>query len=160
MPNNNYDQVYCGVKKMKWKNYIRTMSEDYQFKDPAARAEIDQVKEELHVELPNKLLELFNETNGVYHELGYALIWSTALIIKENLFFRNTEKSNDIYMPFDHLLFFADAGNGDLFAYTILNGIVQKDDIYVWNHEDDSRKWISPSLEDFIERMITGKISV
>lgn len=101
---------------MSWKNYIRNISEEYHFKDPATRAAVDQIKEELHVQLPDKLVELFNETNGVYHELGYALIWSVDQIIKENLSLRNFEKHKDIYMPFDHLLFFADAGNGDLFA--------------------------------------------
>ncbi|MGG3641152.1 SMI1/KNR4 family protein [Bacillus gobiensis] len=145
---------------MSWKNYIRNFSEEYHFKDPATRAEVDQIKEELHVQLPNKLLEIFNETNGVFDEYGCPLIWSTAQIIEDNLFFRNFEEYKDIYMPFDHLLFFADAGNGDLFAYIILNGSVQTDDIYVWNHEDDSRTWISPSLEDFIKGWVTGKISV
>ncbi len=52
-------------------------------------------------------------------------------------------------MPFDCLLFFADGGNGDLFGYSILNGIVQRDDIYVWNHENDSRTWVAPSLKIF-----------
>ncbi|WP_162255066.1 hypothetical protein [Paenibacillus sp. Soil522] len=35
--------------------------------------------------------------------------------------------------------FFADAANGDQFAFPILNGKIVKKDIYVWNHEDDSR---------------------
>ena len=50
-------------------------------------------------------------------------------------------------MPFDNLFFFSDAGNGDLFCYSILkNGIIEKTDIYVWNHEDDSRTWAAASL--------------
>jgi SMI1-KNR4 cell-wall len=63
-------------------------------------------------------------------------------------------------MPFDHLLFFSDAGNGDLFGFSILNGSIQKDDIFVWNHEDDSRSWIASSLEAFIKGWITDKITV
>jgi hypothetical protein len=31
-------------------------------------------------------------------------------------------------MPFDHLLFVSDAGNGDLFGYAVLNGVVRKTD--------------------------------
>lgn len=76
------------------------------------------------------------------------------------IFFRNFEDYRDIFMPFDHLLFFSDAGNGDLFGYVILNGSIQRDDIFVWDHETDSRKWIAFSLKDFIEGWANGRISV
>lgn len=66
----------------------------------------------------------------------------------------------DIYMPFDHLLFFSDAGNGDLLGYRILNGSIQDNEIFAWNHEDDSRTWISSSLENFLKGWITGEITV
>ena len=54
-------------------------------------------------------------------------------------------------MPFDALLFVASVGNGDLFGYAVLNGTIQRDDIYVWDHEDDSRTWVASSLKDFIK---------
>lgn len=61
-------------------------------------------------------------------------------------------------MPFDCLLFFADAGNGEQFAYSIQDGLIRKDDIYVWNHEDDSRTWVAPSLKKFIQWGLEGII--
>ncbi|GAF66904.1 ABC transporter substrate-binding protein [Bacillus sp. TS-2] len=64
-------------------------------------------------------------------------------------------------MQFDYLLFFEDAGNGDLFGYAITKkGTIERNDIYVWNHEDDSRMWISASLKDFIKGWLTGEIAV
>ncbi|AAS41993.1 hypothetical protein BCE_3082 [Bacillus cereus ATCC 10987] len=51
-------------------------------------------------------------------------------------------------------------GNGDLFGYSILNGMVQRDDIYVWNHENDSRTWVAPSLKTFMEWWESGKITI
>ena len=42
----------------------------------------------------------------------------------------------------------------------ILNGSIQNEDIYVWNHEDDSRTWLACSLEDFIKGRITSAISI
>jgi len=63
-------------------------------------------------------------------------------------------------MPFDSLLFFADAGNGDHFSYPIQSGIIQKSDIFVWSHEDDSRTWVAPSLEKYLEWCLTGKMKV
>lgn len=62
-------------------------------------------------------------------------------------------------MPFDNLLFFSDNGCGDLFCYRILNGCIQTEDIYVWNHEDVSRTWVASSLEEFIKGWITSEIS-
>ena len=143
-----------------WKNYVSSISKEYQFKVPATKAEVISIKDELNVELPNKLEELYNGTNGVYGNYGSSLIWSTEQLVKENLFFRTIHECRDFMMPLDNFLFFSDAGNGDLFGYTILNGRIQNDDIYVWNHEDDSRTVIASSLEEFIKGWATGEISV
>lgn len=143
-----------------WKNYISSISKEYYFKAPATITEITQIKEELNVELPKKLLELFSDTNGIFDKFDSPLIWSTSQIVKDNIFFRNFDEYKEIYMPFDHLLFFSDAGNGDLFGYRILNGSIETDDIYVWNHENDNRTWIAPSLEVFIKGWITDEISI
>lgn len=126
-----------------WKEYIQSATSGYHFVKPAIKSDISLIKEKLHVDLPSDLLELFGETNGVFDEYNCPLIWSTNQIIKENLYFRNIEDFKDIYMPFDHLLFFSDAGNGDLFGFPILNGSIQRDDIFVWDHESDSRKWVA-----------------
>jgi hypothetical protein len=48
------------------------------------------------------------------------------------------------------LLFFGASGNGDLFAYRILAGEVRDDDIFVWDHETDSRTQVSWGLERFL----------
>ena len=56
--------------------------------------------------------------------------------------------------------FFGDAGNGDQFAYPIQNGKIQRNDIFVWNHEDDSRTWVAPDLKYYIEWWLTGKLSI
>lgn len=145
---------------MKWKNYIESISKEYHFKAPATKAEVTLFRDELNVELPGKLLELVHETNGIFDRYECPLIWSTKQIVEDNLFFRNFDDYKDIYMPFDHLLFFSDAGNGDLFGYRILNGRIQDDEIYVWNHENDSRTWISTSLENFVKGWITEEITV
>jgi len=142
-----------------WKGYISSVSKNSFFKPPASNAEIIQISEELNVKLPNKLFDLYNETNGVFDSFGCPLIWSTSQIVKDNLFFRNFSDYKDIYMPFDHLLFFSDNGCGDLYGYKILNGSIQTEDIYVWNHEDDSRTWVASSLEVFIKGLIIGEIT-
>ncbi|WP_043932566.1 SMI1/KNR4 family protein [Bacillus sp. EB01] len=144
-----------------WKEFVTSISKEYQLKEPATKFEIDQIIKELNVELPKELADLFSETNGVFDNWNCPLIWSTSQIVKDNLFFRNYEDYEDIYMPFDNLFFFSDAGNGDLFCYSITKkGTIEKNDIYVWNHEDDSRTWVAASLKHFIKGWIKGEISV
>ncbi|MGG0459093.1 SMI1/KNR4 family protein [Bacillus mycoides] len=142
-----------------WKNIIRSISLDLRLKNPATKDELTEVQKYLHVELPNDLSHLLQETNGIEGEYG-DFIWDASRIKTENMNMRNTVVFKDLYMPFDCLLFFADSGNGDLFGYSILNGIVQRDDIYVWNHENDSRTWFAPSLKTFMKWWGSGKITI
>lgn len=121
-----------------WKNTIRSISSNLSLKNPATKDELAEVQKNLQLELPNDLYQLLQETNGIEGEYGQ-FIWDASKIKIENMNMRNIVDFKDLYMPFDCLLFFADGGNGDLFGYSILNGIVQRDDIYVWNHENDSR---------------------
>lgn len=143
-----------------WKQYIQTVKKGYHFKEPANPAAFEQIQKELHVDLPLDLLTLFNETDGVFDEFNCPLIWSVDQIIEDNLFFRNFEQYKDLYMPFDHLLFFSDSGTGDLFGYPILNGQIQRDDIFVWDHESDSRTWVASSLKDFIDGWANDRITI
>ncbi len=144
-----------------WKNFINSISKEYHFTNPATKLELDHIQNELKVELPDELASLLKESNGVFDNWNCPLIWPISQVVKDNLFYRNFEDYKDIYMPFDHLFFFSDAGNGDLFFFAISkNGTIEKNDIYVWNHEDDSRTWIAASLNDFIKGWITGKINV
>ncbi|MBS9802573.1 SMI1/KNR4 family protein [Bacillus toyonensis] len=142
-----------------WKNTIHSIPSNLSLKNPATKDELTDIQKCLHVELPNDLYQLLKETNGIEGEYG-DFIWSTSKITTENMNMRNIVDFKDLYMPFDCLLFFADGGNGDLFGYSILNGIVQRDDIYVWNHENDSRTWIAPSLKVFMEWWESGKITI
>ena len=142
-----------------WEDYISTISKEYSFKPPVPKTDITQITRELNVDLPKELLELYNETNGVFDTFNCPLVWSTSQVLEDNLFFRNFIDYKDIYMPFDHLLFFSDNGCGDLFGYRILNGYIHTEDIYVWNHEDDSRIWVASSLEKFIKGWITSEIT-
>ncbi|MCM3711114.1 SMI1/KNR4 family protein [Sporosarcina luteola] len=136
-----------------WKDYLVSVSKECQFKAPATEADSALIKEKLNIDLPKKLADLYKETNGVFGNCGISFIWSTEQMVKENLFSRSMR-------PVDTLLFFSNAGNGDLFGYLIKNGSIPNDDIYVWNHEDDSQRVIASSLEEFIKGWILGEISV
>ena len=143
-----------------WKDYINSISKECQFKAPATATALLSIKTELNIKLPKKLTDLYNETNGVYGNYGISFIWPTEQVIKENIFFWTINEHRDSMELLDTFLFFSDAGNGDLFGYSIKNGSIQNEDIYVWNHEDDSRSLIASSLEEFLRGWIIGEISI
>lgn len=150
---------------MRWKKIIKGLeNDDVYFKLNNPVDDISQISEELKVKLPLELIELYKETNGVNEyikphniEIGY-LIWDSERVLEENLTFRNTLDFKEMYMPFDHLFFFADAGNGDNFGYAIKNLEIRSNDIYCWDHENDSRNWVAPNLEIFIKWKCEGKL--
>jgi len=59
-------------------------------------------------------------------------------------------------MPFDGIVFFADAGNGDQFGISLSGS----QEIYVWNHEDDSRAWVAPTILGYLQEWMTGRLTV
>src|SRR5262245_55562311 len=143
-----------------WRDFIGKLSTDIKFHSPATLNEIAEVESALEISLPNGLRDLLQESNSVEGSYSLGLIWDTKRIKRDNLSFRRSSDFKDLYMPFDHLLFFADAGNGDQFAFAILNKEIRTPDIFVWNHENDSREWIAPSLEKYLEWWLNGKLKI
>jgi len=143
-----------------WLEFISNLAQDSSFHSPATLNEITEIESTLEISLPEKLKELLEETNGVEGGYGLGLIWNIERIKRDNLIFRTSSDFKDLYMPFDHLLFFADAGNGDQFAFAIRNKEIRTSDIFVWNHENDSREWVAPSLEKYLEWWLTDKLKI
>ena len=159
-------------KNKDWKKYIQGLYETYGlskaipvFHPPASQQALDECAERLGVVFPDELRSLLSQTNGVSERVptrageiasGYFL-FSVERILEINTFQRT---QIDHTMPLDCLLFFAGDGFGDYFGFAIVNGQVPHSRIYFWNHEDDSRQSIAPSLEYFIENWLLGKIKV
>ena len=137
-----------------WIEKIRSLIDDAQFAGIAESPAISKCEDSLGVKLPDDLKQVLNESNGVQGHYGSEIIWNVEKIAQTNQDFRNSPDFVELYMPFDHLLFFGDAGNGDQFAYAIQNHKIQKDDVFMWNHEDDSRTWIAPNLGRYFEWLI------
>jgi SUKH superfamily protein len=129
---------------------------------PGATAEaLVSVEQRLDVRLPDSLRRLLTETNGALVIFGTRLAWSTDEIVRRNLQMRTDPGYQERYMPFDHLLFFADAGvDGIQFAFGLIQGAIQRDDVYLWNPYDDGRPWVAPSLKTYIEWWLSGKLKV
>ena len=115
---------------------------------------IDAAERALGFALPGELRALLAECNGVTDRLGSGVVWPLSDLVTRNEEFRTTREFRRLYMPFDALLFFGEAGNGDQFFYRVLDGEVRDFDIYLWEHEDDSRVWRAPGLERFLAEVL------
>lgn len=149
-----------GDEKM-WIELIRSMTAECEFSAPATEERLFNAESVLGIELPHDLRHLLSESDGVSGEYGSGLVWPLDRIVEDNRHFRASTAFREIYMPFDHLLFFADAGNGDQFAFPIhADGVIHRPDVLAWNHEDDSRTWVAPSLKLYLEWWLSGRIKL
>ena len=144
-----------------WKELIRGFTDECEFLPPATADQIVVAESALNIKIPEHLRQLYCESDGVEGQYGLGLIWPLNRTVEDNLDFRRRESFRRIYMPFDHLLFFADAGNGDQFAFPIhADGEIHRFDVFAWNHEDDSRNWFAPSLQFYLDWWLSGKMKL
>ena len=143
-----------------WREKLAALSADLIFAPAASEEAVRDCERELGLELPQELREIVLESNGIKAQYGVGLVWPIVQISDTNRYFRSSEDFRELYMPFDPLLFFGDAGNGDQFAYAINDGLVRRDDIFAWIHEDDSRTWVAPSLDRYFEWWLEGRINL
>lgn len=139
-----------------WRDFLRELSPEVTLAEPASAEAIARAEEALGVAFPPALRELLLETDGVAAEYGTDVLWPVERIVEDNLMFRSTPDFAELYMPFDALLFFGDAGDGDQFAFPVLAGEVRRPDVFVWDHENDSRSWAAGSLRAFYEQRLGG----
>jgi cell wall assembly regulator SMI1 len=121
---------------------------------PATEEEIESCEQALQHRCPDELRSLLAETNGIEDEFGTEILWNAERIGEENRNFRNNPDFAELYMPFDSLTFFGDAGDGHQFGVAMRGNL----EVYCWNHENDSRTWIAPSVIRFVEDYLSGKL--
>jgi hypothetical protein len=143
-----------------WREFIQSLDPASTFFSGAMVDQLTALEMVVGIELPDDLKSVLMESNGVLGAYGLRLIWSTEEMTQRNLRMRTDPLFLNDSMSFEHLLFFADAGNGDQFAFRIIQGVIRRPGIFVWNHEDDSRTWAAPSLREYLEWWLTGKLSV
>lgn len=109
------------------------------FHEPATADAIAAAEAKLGAPLPGEIRDLLGETDGVDGEYGLALVWPAERIGEDDARFRADTSFADLYLPFDGLVFFSDAGNGDQFAISLRGA----QDAFVWT--DTSRTWNASS---------------
>jgi hypothetical protein len=139
-----------------WRELASEMTVDATFSAPASPGALKAAEKALSQTLPSALRDLLAETDGIRGAHGLGLVWNVDRIASDNLQFRSNADFARLYMPFEPLLFFADAGNGDQFAF--LSPPVDRDDIFAWDHESDSRRWVASNLQTYLRWWLDGRI--
>src|SRR5688500_6788972 len=116
-----------------WRELIGNAFQDATFYIPASAREIGHAERELGVALPAELRQLLRETNGVSANYSAPLVWPVDEIVAQNRHFRSSRAFARLYAPFTDLLFFGAEGNGDQFAYRVLEGRVADTSVYEWD---------------------------
>ena len=151
-----------------WRELVQNAENEtgrvYQLVSPITDEEVQEIETKLDFEFPFEMLSLYRATNGIKEVLGDeiigSLVWASEDIIERNLEMRTTAGFQDLYMSFDNLLFFSEVGNGDLFAIPVLNHKCPRTDVFLWEHETDSRIWVAGYLFKFLENWTLGKLKI
>ncbi|MDX2702655.1 SMI1/KNR4 family protein [Streptomyces sp. PA03-6a] len=134
-----------------WKETAAEVLPDVTFRPPVDRAALAEAEQRLGRALPAQLTALLLEADGMVGTYGKDVVWSLHRIVEQNLLFWSPDAFPGLYMPFDALLFFGDNGGGDQFAFV---QTPKRPDIFVWDHEDDSRLWAARELDDYLRRAL------
>ncbi len=143
-----------------WRELVRQRCPSATFRSPATHEELANAEAKLGLALDEQLRNCLSESNGINGEYGLGLVWPLVRIVHDNQYFGTDPDFRELYMPFDNLPFFGDAGNGDQVAFPIQDGAIRNLDVFAWDHEDDSRTWVAPSLVKYLEWWLSGKIKL
>ena len=141
-----------------WRELIDSVERQGVFSRPASEDLIGQAERQLGMVFPDELRRLLGETDGIEGQYGLGIIWPVERIVADNIRFRTAEGEG--YMPFESLLFFADAGNGDQFAFPVTAAGQARDEVFAWDHEDHSRRWFADSLRGYLTGWLRGELEL
>jgi hypothetical protein len=137
-----------------WRELARRLLPDAQFESGVDPSDLDPAAEALGEALPDELRSLLLETNGIIGSNGLDVVWRLDRIIADNRMFRTSSDFAELYLPFEGLLFFGDSGGGDQFAFVLRDN---RRDIFVWDHETDSRYWVAGYLQSYLTHALSAE---
>ncbi|MFH8350290.1 SMI1/KNR4 family protein [Streptomyces sp. NPDC018045] len=135
-----------------WKDLARSAWPGTEFNAGAPVSALADVEHRLDDSRPAELTSLLRQSDGVRGPYGVDVVWPLQQIVDQNLHVRLDTAFAELYMPFDALLFFGDNG-GDQFAFVRAS---RRPDIFVWEHEEDSRRWTARDLHAYLQRSLAA----
>lgn len=134
-----------------WRQSVQEVFPDAGLREPVEASEIVEAERRLGRALPTDLKQLLLESNGVLGHSHVDTVWTIDQIVEQNLRSWSDETFAQLYMSFGALMFFGGNGGGDQFAFVQKP---QRPDVFVWEHESDSRRWVANDLRDYLGRSL------
>lgn len=137
-----------------WRDLITAIDPDAVCHPSASADQITQLEALIGVTVPSELNSFLREMNGADVMFGLSFMWSAEEIVQRNLEMRREWRPGgnlESFMPVDHLLFFGEAGNGDLYGFPVTPEGVRSE-VFLWDHENDSRTYQAKRLSDWLQR--------
>jgi len=129
---------------------------DCKYGPPASAETIASAEKTLGCPIPGELKDLYHQADGIWAHHGTSLVMPIREALKENERLRHSPLFRHLYMPFDNMLVFGGTGNGDLLFFRVhIDGSVASD-VFIWDHESDSRSFFADSLKDLFLRHATN----
>jgi len=134
-----------------WRDMVAAMHPAAALFPPTDLDTIRAAEATLGQPLPEDLIAFLLECDGVEGSFGTGVVWPVERIAQDNRRMRHSTEHAQRFMPLDPLLFFADDGARQHY------GVVReplRDDVFVWDRADDSRRWFARNLEEYLRRAL------
>lgn len=125
---------------------------------PVPTTAVAAAENSLGCALPEELKQLYSQTDGVSAHYGAPLVMPLRRAVEENEALRRSPELRGLFMPFNHMLVFGGDNNGDLFFFPIHSNGSLASNVFIWDHESDSRSYFANTLKDFFLRYATNLI--
>lgn len=143
------------VKPSSWMAAIKDWTDMASFRPAVDVDRLAETERLLGCPFHPDLRTLLLESDGVTGEYDLGLVWPIDRILEDNVVFRTDPAAAE---GASDLLFFADAGNGDRFAYVA--SAQAPPEIHVWDHSDGTHRRVAVSLADYLAGWLSGRLKV
>jgi hypothetical protein len=144
-----------------WLRGLDSLGDTVSLSEPVNIDALADAEERLGLMLPDDLRSLLHESDGINGAGRGEPVWPVERIAEENLLLRSAGSTPALPDGADDdLLFFGDAGQGQLFAYELdSGGEVSDPDVFVWQAGSGEAVWIASDLQSLLDDWVRGELS-
>ncbi len=144
-----------------WLRGLDSLPDAVSLAEPVDPDALGDAEQRLGLMLPEDLRSLLSETDGLGGAGRGEPVWPVERIAAENVLLRS--EGSTPALPDgadDDLLFFGDAGKGQLFAYELdAGGEISDPDVFIWQPGLGEAVWIASDLQSLLDDWVRGELT-